>query len=128
MIKKITLLLAFFFAPQAFADSLVSCQTTTVNPVKVVEYLIKSTPSARLNSPVFYTSGASVISYNQSDVAQFVASKKGLYVLIDNANEIPVLSLTAALNNSKLVGTVSNYSSAGAVIKNTRVVCRATAL
>lgn len=120
--------LVSLFASSALADSLISCKTATKTPVTVLEYLVKSTASQRLNSPLFFTKDSIVTVLNQADVAQFKSSAVDLFALVDDSSENKVLQLFAVGSKNKFLGAVTEFNSTGGVLKNTAVICTSTAL
>lgn len=124
-----------FLGMQSHADSLVTCMSNGRNGSKVVEYLIKSTQSARLNSGIFYSSNNQVIPFDQSSVAQYKATARELFLIIDNANENILIKMSAHKhsakrdNQGKYRGKVLELNPAdGLTIRKVEVACSLVAL
>lgn len=108
------------------ADSLVNCSTVGKKPKKVVEYLVRDTPSARLNSGVFYMVNDEVIPFDRNAVAQYKSTNKELFLMIDNLSQEIVIVMQARKHGkpNRYLGRVLEMDPTnGKTIRKTEVAC-----
>ncbi len=103
--------------------AMVTCSTVSKVPVAVLSYLVSSSPSQRLLSDVSYASNTGPVVFSSSDLAQYKNSSVELYLLADTGAGIPTFRLLALGSKNKYLGAISEYDSAGRVVKNTVVTC-----